>query len=248
MIQFIYPALCDFASSMLLMIGLVDANAYTSIMVTAIALPFTAFCVQWDKLRVRKTLDQMQVIAIVGICSLIARVFVFSPKPEESFDMISLIFIGLSACLQALKSTLENRLFVIDDDLSPLSLQRTICIWKLRLMAGLFLVSNIVLGSLGNATGSNISALVSSLGNLFNNPVSSFLFLFIHLPASFLVTYLGLKMTKQYNALFMQSASLLCLPLTFQCKLNIGVVTLIGSTAFLVQYEFTQKTTIDMTE
>ena len=57
--QFIYPALCDFAGSLIFMFGLINMNAYTYIMITAISIPLTALCIQSNLLRTGKTLDQM---------------------------------------------------------------------------------------------------------------------------------------------------------------------------------------------
>ena len=58
---------------------------------------------------------------------------------EEEYDLtlFGLVLLALSALLQAMETMLENRLFVIEPDLSAFTMQTAVALWKLIMVAAL---------------------------------------------------------------------------------------------------------------
>ena len=152
----------------------------------------------------------MQIISLTGILIGSYLVFVFQ---DSNHGLGGLLLICLCAALQAFKITLENRLFFIDWSLEPETLLRTTCIWNSIFLGGLFLLSTLILGSIGDATGSNLKSLQLDWAKQLENPVMTLKLVFF-LACSQAATYFGLKLTRNFNAVYTQSASMLCLPLT----------------------------------
>ena len=65
--QFIYPALCDFTGNLLFIFGLSNTMANNSMMTKAVALPIAAIFCKWSLIKIRKTFDSKQIVALLGI-------------------------------------------------------------------------------------------------------------------------------------------------------------------------------------
>ncbi len=74
--------------------------------------------------------------------------------------------LSLSACFQAFEVCLENRLFMIEKELSALALQQAVSSWKIILSSVFFVVCNMFPESLGEITGSNVENFFVFLSNL----------------------------------------------------------------------------------
>ena len=74
--------------------------------------------------------------------------------------------LGFSACFQAFEVCLENRLFMIEPDLTALSLQQSISSWKVILVSILAFTGNFVITSLGEAVGSDMAHLQLAVKNM----------------------------------------------------------------------------------
>ena len=100
------------------------------------------------------------------------------------------------------------------------------------LYGGLFLISTILLGSLGEATGSNLSSVMQALYHYFGGFGNLITFILCCIFEA-LVTFFSLDLTLNFDALYMQSASLLCLPLT--SNLSIGMILIVASASIFNQ-------------
>ena len=65
--QFIYPALCDFTGNLLFIFGLSNTMANNSMMTKAVALPIAAIFCKWSLIKIRKTFNSKQIVALLGI-------------------------------------------------------------------------------------------------------------------------------------------------------------------------------------
>ena len=132
-VQFIYPALCDFTQNLLFIFGISMMLPQMSIATKALALPISAFFCRWSLLKIRKSFNMKQSMALFGIMVSVTIIFIISSSDELKLDgseaikkeqeqMTGLIMLGFSACFQAFEVCLENRLFMIEPDLTALSL------------------------------------------------------------------------------------------------------------------------------
>ena len=165
--QFIYPALCDFTQNILFIFGLSMMLPSMSIATKALAWPISAFFCKWSLLKIRKNFDMKWTMALFGIMISVTIIFFISLSHDIDSDTIQqeqsqttgLIMLGFSACFQAFEVCLENRLFMIEPDLTALSLQQSISSWKVILVSILALTGNFVITSLGEAVGSDMAHL-----------------------------------------------------------------------------------------
>ena len=169
--QFIYPALCDFVENLLFIFGLAKSLSSMSMMTKAIALPITAIFCRWSVLRIRKTFNWYQIAALMGILIgatwiMYATIDFESELTLTSDQTTGILLLGLSACFQAFEVCLENRIFLIEKDLTALGLQQAMAIWKIILIAILFFLCNFFPESLGSATGASMSKLAIAMKNL----------------------------------------------------------------------------------
>ena len=97
-------------------------------MTKAIALPITAIFCRWSVLRIRKTFNWYQIGALIGILIGATWIMYATIDYESELTLTSdqttgILLLGLSACFQAFEVCLENRIFLIEKDLTALGLQ-----------------------------------------------------------------------------------------------------------------------------
>ena len=84
--------------------------------------------------------------------------------------MAGFLMLGLSACFQAFEVCLENRLFMIEPDLTALALQQAVSSWKVILVIVLAIVANIFSGSIGEKIGTNLDHFKLFFTNMNDEP------------------------------------------------------------------------------
>ena len=178
-------------------------NTYTWAIFHAMSIPFTAIFMHLGFIYVHKQLDLVQISAITGIClGLIWAVFI-SNDSESQEVCPNLLYTCICAVLQAAKITMENRLFAIDWNLEAHTLYRATCVWNLIMLFDLFLVSTLFSGPLGEATGSNLSAILAAWQNYKAANVLVVAKVILFVAVGHAVTFLSLVLTRNYNAVFM---------------------------------------------
>jgi hypothetical protein len=214
-VQFFYPASCDLIANLLFIFGLSEILASLSMMTKALTLPIAAVFSQWSFVKINKHFGNMQIAALAGIlvsCFLI--LLVTFNSQEEWFTEghgKGYFALVLSACFQAFEITLENRFFLIEKDLTALGLQQKISLWKVTLLASLFVLGNIFPDVIGQVTGSTID----TLGTAFNDMNESTELYWLMLGVMFfnsLAANLGMQIIKAENSVFKQSTALLSVP------------------------------------
>ena len=186
-------------------------------MTKAVALPISAIFCRWSLLKIRKTFNSKQIVALIGILIGVAWTTIasFDMSKEElltSQQTTGYIMLGLSACFQAFEICLENRLFMIEPNLSALALQQAVSIWKVILIVALFVASNIFPDSLGALTGSNMESVAMAVKNL-NEKTELYTYMFGLMFFNGIAANLGMQIIKDENAVFKQSAMLLPIPI-----------------------------------
>ena len=125
--QFMYPALCDFTEQLLFIFGLSMALPSMSIMTKALALPISAGFSRWAILRLNKTYNWYQITGLICILVSIVWIFLVSIDLKAEWKSqnqgLGLTLLTLAACFQAFQISLENRIFMIEPDISALTLQ-----------------------------------------------------------------------------------------------------------------------------
>ena len=113
----------------------------------------------------------------------------------------ALIMLGLSACFQSFEIVLEKRIFMIEPDLTALALQQMISSWKMILMAGVILFSNMFPSALGAIIGNNRGRVSLAFYNMGEAPELYWLMLGV-LFFGALAANLGMQIVKAENAVF----------------------------------------------
>lgn len=125
---------------------------------------------------------------------------------------VGFIMITVSAIIQAFEISLENRLFNIDKDLTALTLQQAISIWKVLLIFIMFVITNIWADTLGALTKSNTENIGLAIKNM-NEQKELYVLMFFIMFLNALAANLGMQIVKDENAVVKQSIMLLPLPL-----------------------------------
>ena len=221
-VQFIYPALCDFTQNLLFIFGLGMVLPSMSIATKAVALPISAFFCKWSLLKIRKSFNMKQIMALIGIMVSVLLIFIISSSKDLSSDgteaikkeqemTTGLIMLGLSACFQAFEVCLENRLFMIEPALTALNLQQAVASWKLILVSILTFVGNFIFPILGEAMGSDSKGFDLYFKNI-NEEKSLYWLMAALMFVNALQANLGMQVVKNENAVFKQSTILLSIP------------------------------------
>ena len=125
-VQFCYPAICDFMGNLLFIYGLSAMLPSISMVSKAITLPLTAYFCTLAIVRINKTFNNKQIIALIAILASVLMVMLASYDLQKEWfgkdHTTGLIMLGISACFQSFEVTLENRIFNIEKDLSALAL------------------------------------------------------------------------------------------------------------------------------
>ena len=120
--------------------------------------------------------------------------------------------LGLSACFQALCICLENRLFMIEEDLSALALQQAVSIWKLIMTTVLFVFCYIFPDSVGQLAGAGDGQITLAIHNMNEDKRLYWLMIGVMF-FNALSANLGMQIVKAENAVFKQSVILLPVPI-----------------------------------
>ena len=103
---------------------------------------------------------------------LVAVILIFGASIEAKKDLftknqwIGYIMLVFSAIFQAFEISLEERLFKIEPELTPLGLQQAVSTWKIILVLVFAGVCNLLPDSLGKTFGSNYESISLAMFNL----------------------------------------------------------------------------------
>ena len=122
-----------------------------------------------------------------------------------------LIFICLSACFQSFEVCLENRIFIIEKDLSALALQQMLSSWKMILLLCVVFIGNLFPNALGSTIGSGLASFDLYDKNMDEEPVLYALMFGVCFFGA-LAANLGMQIVRAENAVFKQSVMLLAIP------------------------------------
>ena len=112
---------------------------------------------------------------MVGAC--IASVWIFAVSIDPDYQLftrdqaLGFTMLGLSAVFQASEICLENRLFIIEKDLSALALQQAVSIWKIILVGVMFGACLIFPEALGKPIGADVESLTGAIRSMNDNSV-----------------------------------------------------------------------------
>ena len=141
-----------------------------SMMMKALALPISVSFSRWSLLRIRKLYNGKQIGSLVGILVAVIWIFVASIEAKKDWfskdQWIGYILLVFSAIFQAFEISFEERLFMIEPELTPLGLQQAVSTWKIILVLVFTGVCNLLPDSLGKTFGSNYESMSLAIFNL----------------------------------------------------------------------------------
>lgn len=154
-------------------------------------------------------------MALIGIMVSVLLVMIASYELQKEWfskdQTTGLIFLCLSACFQSFEVCLENRIFIIEKDLSALALQQMISSWKMILLLCTILIGNLFPNSLGSTIGSGLASFDLYNHNMEEQPVLYALMFGVCFFGA-LAANLGMQIVRAENAVFKQSVMLLAIP------------------------------------
>ena len=207
------PAFCDFFENMCLIFGITQIFPSLVTMSRALVLPITAVL---SRILIRKLFNWKMIAALCVLLAGMTLATFVQYEGEMSSDEFKLTTVGivllcLSATIQSLEIIIENRLFIIDPNMSTFYMFGAVAAWKMIFTVLILPFCSLIKVPEEYVTGGRFESLGPAISLIFRN--SSLCWLFIIMSsANGLHAIFGIEIIKGESAMQRQIAMMLVTP------------------------------------